>query len=230
MTMPSGDVGTLTTDLHALDLTVRDQADGLESASRTSWESIAPILRAMYQQDRNGFFRERELPEPEPSPHKPQSQSVRTYHEETVAVYPGDENGLPFDIIVQEMHFDEPEHTPPAHPAPEAENFRILDDHLGEGGPKEKFWRNIQAITTLKQIEGENRQATSEEQHILSQYVGWGGLADAFDADKSAWSAEYTELKGLLTEKEYAAARASTLNAHYTSPTVIRAIYETEQR
>ena len=220
MTMPSGDAATLTTDLQALDLTVRDQAGGLESASRTSWESIAPILRAMYQQDRNGFFRERELAEPEP---------MKPYREETVAVYPGEENGLPFDIIVQEMHFDEPEHTPPtppAPPAPAAENFRILDDHLGEGGPKEKFWRNIKAITTLRQIEAENRQATPEEQHILSQYVGWGGLADAFDSEKTAWKAEYSELKGLLTEKEYAAARASTLNAHYTSPTVIRAIYE----
>ena len=149
-----------------------------------------------------------------------------SYHEETVAYYPGEKNGLPFDIEIRTLHFDEPEHTPPTPPAPAAENFRILDDHLGEGGLKEKFRRNIKAISTLKQIEGENRQATPEEQHILSQYVGWGGLADAFDADKPAWSAEYTELKGLLTEKEYAAARASTLNAHYTSPTVIRAIYD----
>lgn len=109
---------------------------------------------------------------------------------------------------------------------PQAQNFRILDDHLGEGGPKEKFWRNVKAIATLKQIEGENRQATPEEQHILSQYVGWGGLADAFDPNKDNWSAEYSELKGLLTDAEYTAARGSTLNAHYTSPTVIKAVYE----
>ena len=108
----------------------------------------------------------------------------------------------------------------------QAQNFRILDDDLGKGGAKEKFWRNVKAIATLKQIEGENRAATPEEQHILSQYVGWGGLPDAFDPEKPAWSAEYEELKGLLTPEEYDAARASTLNAHYTSPTVIKAIYE----
>ena len=107
-----------------------------------------------------------------------------------------------------------------------AKNFRIMDDNLGTGGPKEKFWRNIKAISTLKQIEQENRHATPEEQHLLSQYVGWGGLADAFDPEKPAWAAEYSELKELLTPEEYTAARGSTLNAHYTSPTVIRAIYE----
>ena len=116
----------------------------------------------------------------------------------------------------------EPE-TPP-QPAPG--NFRIMDDNLGTGGPKEKFWRNIKAIATLKQIEQENRHATLEEQHLLSQYVGWGGISDAFDPEKPAWAAEYSELKELLTPEEYAAARGSTLNAHYTSPTVIRAIYE----
>ncbi len=113
--------------------------------------------------------------------------------------------------------------TPP-QPAPG--NFRIMDDNLGTGGPKEKFWRNIKAIATLKQIEQENRHATLEEQHLLSQYVGWGGIPDAFDPEKPAWAAEYSELKELLTPEEYAAARGSTLNAHYTSPTVIRAIYE----
>ena len=114
----------------------------------------------------------------------------------------------------------------PFAPLPPAENFRIMDDDLGKGGAKEKFWRNIKAIATLKQIESENRNATPEEQHILSQYVGWGGLADAFDTDKAGWRVEYDELKGVLTPEEYAAARASTLNAHYTSPTVIRAIYD----
>ena len=93
-----------------------------------------------------------------------------------------------------------------------------MDDNLGTGGPKEKFWRNIKAIATLKQIEQENRHATLEEQHLLSQYVGWGGISDAFDPEKPAWAAEYSELKEFLTPEEYAAARGSTLNAHYTSP------------
>ena len=147
---------------------------------------------------------------------------------EPVTVYPGDKNGLPYDVVVERLHIDEPEPMPPQPHPPE--NFRILNDDLGTGGPKEKFWRNIKAIATLKQIEQENRYATSEEQHLLSQYVGWGGLADAFDPDKPAWSAEYSELKELLTPEEYTAARASTLNAHYTSPTVIRAIYEAVER
>lgn len=106
------------------------------------------------------------------------------------------------------------------------QNFHITDDHIGEGSPKVKFARNVDAIRLLFQLENENRNATQEEQQVLSQYVGWGGLADAFDPDKSAWAQEYTTLKGLLSEEEYAAARASTLNAHYTSPTIIRAIYE----
>jgi len=107
-----------------------------------------------------------------------------------------------------------------------AENFHITDDRLGAGGPKEKFRRNIEAIQTLQKIEGENRVATPEEQKILSQYVGWGGLADAFDETKGNWADEYTQLKGLLTDEEYRAARESTLNAHYTSPIIIRSIYE----
>ena len=107
-----------------------------------------------------------------------------------------------------------------------AENFRITDDHLGEGGPKAKFQANIAAIKLLKYLEETTEQATPEQQKILSRYVGWGGLADAFDPEKPAWAAEYTQLKELLTPEEYTAARGSTLNAHYTSPTVIRAIYE----
>jgi len=114
-----------------------------------------------------------------------------------------------------------------AEPMPEAAgNFHITDDNLGVGGPKQKFARNIEAIQTLCTLEQEHRGANAEEQQVLSQYVGWGGLADVFDPNKENWSAEYTQLKGLLTEEEYAAARASTLNAHYTSPTVIRAIYD----
>ena len=107
-----------------------------------------------------------------------------------------------------------------------AENFRITDDHLGEGGPKAKFHANIAAIKLLKYLEETTEQATPEQQKILSRYVGWGGLADAFDPDKESWSKEYAQLKELLTPEEYVAARGSTLNAHYTSPTVIKAIYE----
>ena len=118
-----------------------------------------------------------------------------------------------------------------AEPAPEpAGNFHITDDDLGIGGPKQKYARNIEAIRTLFQLEQEHRGATAEEQQVLSQYVGWGGLADAFDPNKENWSAEYTQLKELLSEDEYAAARASTLNAHYTSPTVIRSIYDAVER
>ena len=106
------------------------------------------------------------------------------------------------------------------------ENFRITDEYLGEGGPKAKFRANMDAITTLKRIEAESRNATPEEQEILSRYVGWGGVADAFDDRKAEWSKEFAELKETLTPEEYAAARSSTLNAHYTSPTVIRSIYE----
>ena len=118
-----------------------------------------------------------------------------------------------------------------AESAPEAAgNFHITDEHLGEGGAKQKYARNIAAIRTLFQLEQEHRGATVEEQEVLSQYVGWGGLPDAFDPDKSNWSKEYTELKGLLSEDEYAAARSSTLNAHYTSPVVIRSIYDAVEK
>ena len=118
-----------------------------------------------------------------------------------------------------------------AEPAPEpAGNFHITDDHLGEGGAKQKYARNIEAIRTLFKLEQEHRGATAEEQQVLSQYVGWGGLADVFDPGKDSWAKEYTELKELLSEDEYAAARSSTLNAHYTSPTVIRGIYDAVER
>ena len=118
-----------------------------------------------------------------------------------------------------------------AEPMPEAAgNFHITDDNLGVGVPKQKYARNIAAIRTLFQLEQEHRGATVEEQQVLSQYVGWGGLADAFDPSKDSWAKEYAELKGLLSEDEYAAARSSTLNAHYTSPTVIRSIYDAVER
>ena len=146
---------------------------------------------------------------------------------ETTAYYPGEKNGLPYDIVIQTLHVDEPNLDPPGKTvSPVAENFRITDDHLGEGGAKTKFKNNMVAIYTLKILENEGRTATPEEQETLSKYVGWGGLANAFDPDKREWSGEYKELVAALTPEEYSAARASTLNAHYTSPTVIRGIYE----
>ena len=191
---------------------------------------------------------------------------------EPVTVYPGDKNGLPYDVVVERLHVDRPEPTPP-EPTPDtepeekpdhpvsipvngewqtfpnqraaeqaayqeyrdnlrrnAENFRITDDHLGEGGPKAKYQANVAAIKLLKYLEETTGQATPAQQEVLSRYVGWGGVADAFDPDKPAWAAEYAELKELLTPEEYEAARASTLNAHYTSPTVIRAVYEAAEQ
>ena len=118
-----------------------------------------------------------------------------------------------------------------AESAPEAAgNFHITDEHLGEGVAKQKYARNIEAIRTLFKLEQEHRGATAEEQQVLSQYVGWGGLSDAFDPSKDNWAKEYAELKNLLSEDEYTAARSSTLNAHYTSPVVIRSIYEAVEK
>ena len=111
-------------------------------------------------------------------------------------------------------------------PRIEKHNFRITDDKLGHGGAKTKYGYNVAAIRTLQAIEAENRIATEEEQDVLSRYVGWGGIPQAFDAENASWASEYAELKGLLTEEEYESARSSTLNAHYTSPTVIMAIYQ----
>ena len=175
---------------------------------------------------------------------------------ETVAVYPGEKNNLPYDVVMQTLRTEET--TPPVQNTPvsipidekwqefpsvadaeqasyeeykenlrrNARNFRITNDDLGTGGPKAKFQDNIAAIHLLKNLEQEGLQASPEQQEILSRYVGWGGLPDAFDESKPTWSGEFAELRSALTPEEYTAARASTLNAHYTSPTVIRAIYE----
>lgn len=149
---------------------------------------------------------------------EPQSGPVT----ETVEVIPAEKNQLPYDVVIQTIRAEE---HGPVKPA-EKINFRITDDALGHGGPKAKFRMNINAIRALKAIESEQRLATADEQEVLSRYVGWGGCADAFDEAKENWSSEYTELKDLLTEEEYEAARASVLNAHYTSPIVIKAIYK----
>ncbi|WP_447581691.1 SNF2-related protein [Anaerotignum faecicola] len=213
----------------------------------------------MYARKLDGFGQEQS----EPTAESP------TFHSETVAVYPGDKNNLPYDVVVERLHIEEPE--PPApvtepektfeevldeHPVSiqvngqwqtfpnvkaaeeasyeeykanlrsNAQNFRITDEHLGEGGPKAKFQANIEAIKLLKYLEETTGQATPEQQEVLSRYVGWGGLSNAFAPEKPEWASEYAQLKELLTPEEYAAARSSTLNAHYTSPTVIQAIYE----
>ena len=165
-----------------------------------------------------------------------QNEQVTTQPDDTVktvAIYPAEENRMPYDIVIQTIGSKSPtlDAVEPERSTLElAGNFHITDDDLGVGGPKQKFARNIEAIRTLFKLEEEHRGATAEEQQVLSQYVGWGGLADAFDPGKDNWAKEYAELKGLLSEDEYAAARSSTLNAHYTSPTVIRSIYDTVER
>ena len=222
-----------------------------------------PISRA---ESRESFARLMErYPQPEQAPAEntavPEKEPKPAYTEETVAVYPGDKNNLPYDVEIRTLRFDEPEppsfeevvdanpisvqvggewQTFPNREAAEkamyeeykdnlrrnAENFHITDDALGVGGAKAKFRANMAAINLLKELELEGLQASPEQQEVLSRYVGWGGLADAFDEGKDNWKDEFAELYATLSPEEYAAARASTLNAHYTSPTVIRAIYD----
>ena len=235
MELETGDTADYRTTSEGIELEVLDADEKRLAMLYFRWDEVAPLLRGLYARQLDGFGQEQAEPAVEAAvtveepietakPIEEPAAETPAFHSEPVAVYPGEQNHLPYDVVVERLHVDQPEPTPPEPRPPE--NFRILDDDLGKGGPKEKFWRNIKAIATLKQIEQENRYATPEEQHILSQYVGWGGLADAFDPDKPAWAAEYAELKELLTPEEYEAARASTLNAHYTSPTVIRAIYD----
>ena len=165
-----------------------------------------------------------------------QNEQVTTQPDDTVktvAIYPAEENRMPYDIVIQTIGSKSPalDAVEPERSTLElAGNFHITDDDLGVGGPKQKFARNIEAIRTLFKLEQEHRGATAEEQQVLSQYVGWGGLSDAFDPSKDSWAKEYAKLKELLSEDEYAAARSSVLNAHYTSPTVIRGIYDAVER
>ena len=259
MELETGDTADYRTTPDGIELEVLDAEEKRLAMLFFRWDEVAPLLRGLYARQLDGFGQER----PEPAAEPP------AYHAETVAVYPGDKNHLPYDVVVQTLRTDEPEPPAPAaepektldevldeHPVSvqvngewqtfpnaraaeeaaygeykenlrrTAENFHITDDHLGEGGPKAKFQANMEAIKLLKYLEGTTGQATPEQQQVLSRYVGWGGLADAFDPEKESWSKEYAQLKELLTPEEYAAARGSTLNAHYTSPTVIRAIYE----
>lgn len=154
---------------------------------------------------------------------EPAGEEQSEFQTETVAIYPGEENKLPYDVVIQTIRTKEPEKDPPKHTPT---NFRITDMDLGAGGPKAKFRMNMDAINLLKELEFEGRQATPEEQEVLAKYVGWGGLADAFDERKDAWADEFKELYTTLSPEEYTAARASTLNSHYTSPTVIKAMYD----
>ena len=278
MVLETGDTADYRTMTEGIELEVLDADEKRLAMLFFRWDEVAPILRGMYARQLDGFVQEQDEPymeapaavEEPAETAKPIEEAAEApaFHSETVAVYPGDKNGLPYDVVVERLHVDRPEPTPP-EPTPDtqpeekpdhpvaipvngewqtfpnqraaeqaayqeyrdnlrrnAENFRITDDHLGEGGPKAKYQANVAAIKLLKYLEETTGQATPEQQEVLSRYVGWGGVADAFDPDKPAWDAEYSELKELLTPEKYAAARASTLNAHYTSPTVIRAIYE----
>ena len=274
MELETGDTADYRTTSEGIELEVLDADEKRLSMLYFRWDEVAPLLRGLYARQLDGFVQEQDEPymeapadvEEPVETAKPIEEAAEApaFHSETVAVYPGDKNHLPYDVVVERLHVDRPEHTPP-EPTPEekpehpvaipvngewqtfpnqraaeqaayqeyrdnlrrnAENFHITDDHLSEGGPKAKYQANVAAIKLLKYLEKTTGQATPEQQEVLSRYVGWGGLADAFDPDKPAWAAEYAELKELLTPEEYTAARASTLNAHYTSPTVIRAIYD----
>ena len=200
------------------------------------WPDAAPVLRAVFLEEAQAQSRtqaqaeqtisvqEPEVSQPEQTPPEAAKPEQPQFTTETVAFYPGEKSQLPYDIEIQTIRTTEPE--PPMPQRPPAENFRIMDDELGFGGAKTKFRANMAAINLLKELEFEGAQATPEQQEILSRYVGWGGLADAFDESKDNWKDEFAELYAALSPEEYAAARASTLNAHYTSPTVIKAIYE----
>ena len=201
-----------------------------------SWPDAAPVLRAVFleeaqaqsrtqaQAEQSISVQEPEVSQPEQTPPEAAKPEQPQFTTETVAFYPGEKSQLPYDIEIQTIRTTEPE--PPVPQKPPAENFRITDDELGIGGAKAKFRANMAAINLLKELEFEGLQASPEQQEILSRYVGWGGLADAFDESKDNWKDEFAELYAALSPEEYAAARASTLNAHYTSPTVIKAIYE----
>ena len=200
------------------------------------WPDAAPVLRAVFleeaqaqgrtqaQAEQTISVQEPEVSHPEQTPPEAAKPEQPQFTTETVAFYPGEKSQLPYDIEIQTIRTTEPE--PPAPQKPPAENFCITDDNLGIGGAKAKFRANMAAINLLKELEFEGLQASPEQQEILSRYVGWGGLADAFDENKPNWADEFVELYATLSPEEYAAARASTLNAHYTSPTVIKAIYE----
>jgi len=201
-------------------------------AGLVPWEQLAGAVRGMYRDDQRAFELEPDIAVEGPGqvPEINDAADARPeIREHTVAYYEAEKTHLPYDVVFQTIgSAPEPE---PTQPEPSVlpktpRNFRITDEHLGEGGAKARFRANMDAIHLLKQLEAEGRVATVREQETLSRYTGWGAIPDAFDESKSDWAKEYAELKAALTPEEYEAARGSTLNAHYTSPTVIRAIYD----
>ena len=205
------DTADCRTTENGIEVRVIDEHDRILASLSASWEEVAGACRALYRQELDGFSHSDEAEKPE-------------LREETVAYYDAEANNLPFDVEIRTIR-TEPLELEPERPEP-PRNFRITDDRLGEGGAKARFRANMEAIHLLKQLEAEGRAATPDEQETLSRYAGWGGIPDAFDENKGDWAKEYAELKAALTPEEYEAARGSTLNAHYTSPTVIKAIYD----
>ena len=180
-------------------------------------ESRADFERGLLADERNRYITDYLTTETD--------NDAREQLTKTVAYYDAEKTHLPYDVVFQTIgSAPEPEPEPPAPNTPN--NFRITDDHLGEGGAKSRFRTNMDAIYLLKQLEANGLAATAGEQETLSRYTGWGAIPEAFDDSKPEWRREFEELKAALTPEEYEAARGSTLNAHYTSPTVIRAIYE----
>ncbi|QNK40241.1 DEAD/DEAH box helicase family protein [Caproicibacter fermentans] len=243
MELTTGETADFFATTTGFEIDIHDKYNSKRSAP---WEEIAPILRALYQREQDGFSHEPVSREPanldgKPS-YQPGNHAVLDYGGQELSGtvgYVGDKDVRidtgPYswshevvnrDAFENGIRQDERNAALFTPEQPAAENFRITDDHLGEGGAKTKYGYNIAAIRILKTIETEGRTATPEEQETLSRYVGWGGIPQAFDPDNASWSKEYTELVGALTAEEYEMARASTLNAHYTSPTVIKAIYE----
>ena len=201
-------------------------------------EKVGYVRRLLEQEKEQSQQQRQEQKESQPE-EKTESPAKPTT--ETVAEYPAVENGLPYDIVVEKIKFDEPEHGQPretpvtAKPTASAlsadrRNYRITDDNLGVGGAKEKFRNNMSAIRLLHDLQIENRLATPGEQETLAKYVGWGGLSMAFDSNNAAWADEYKELKSALSDEEYHAAMESTLTAFYTPPVVIKAMYEALDR
>ena len=221
--MFAGRGGAETDGLH---YRIPDDAGNIVATGFVPWEQLAGAARGMYRDEPGVFEQEPGIAVEQP---KNVDEANHKFREHTVAYYEAEKTHLPYDVVFQTIgSAPEPEPTQPEPSvSPETpRNFHITDDHLGEGGAKARFRANMDAITTLKRIEAEGRTATAAEQETLSRYTGWGAIPDAFDESKSDWAKEYAELKAALTPEEYEAARGSTLNAHYTSPTVISAIYE----
>ena len=219
----SGREGAETDGLH---YRIPDDAGNIVATGFVPWEQLAGTVRGIYRDDPHAFEYEQGITAVE----VPLSNDVvgvePEIREHTVAYYDAEANRLPFDVEIRTIRTAPPEHEPEPPTPNTPHNFRITDEHLGKGGAKARFRANMDAIHLLKQLESEGRMATTDEQETLSRYTGWGAIPDAFDENKGDWEKEYAELKATLTPEEYEAARGSTLNAHYTSPTVIRAIYE----